>query len=54
MYTITLKYLKPNSIIESVFEYIVNVNSYEEAINWVQSEADRRVDIMGGTIISIE
>jgi hypothetical protein len=53
MYNIILTYVKSGGIVEVEFPYIVTANSYEEAVAWVQVEADKRLEKMGGTIISI-
>jgi hypothetical protein len=53
MYNIKFTYLRSNGITEIVFEYEAYANSYEEAVQQVQAEADKRLEKMGGTIISI-
>ena len=53
MYNIILTYVRSGNIIEKEIPYIVTASSYEEAVAWVQAEADKRVEKIGGTIISI-
>jgi hypothetical protein len=53
MYNIVLTYVRSESIVEKEIPYTVTANSYEEAVAWVQNEADKRVEQIGGTIISI-
>lgn len=52
MYNINFIYLRTNNK-EMNFPYIVFANSYEEAVAWVQTQADDRVQKLGGSIISI-
>jgi hypothetical protein len=53
MYNIDFIYLKSNGITQVTFQYVVYANSYEEAIEQVQVEANKRLEKMGGTIVSI-
>lgn len=53
MYTIKLKYIKPGTMTPIEMTYIVPANSYEEAVELIKVEADKRVNVMGGTIVSI-
>ena len=52
MYNIIFKYLRSNNK-EMDFPYVVNANSYEEAVAIVQADANDRISKMGGSIISI-
>jgi len=53
MYIIILTYIKSNAISPVEIEYLVPASSYEEAVGMVQDRANVRVEIMGGTIVSI-
>lgn len=53
MYNIRFTYLRSDGITQVVFNYEADANSYEEAIQQVQVEANKRIEKMGGTIISI-
>lgn len=53
MYNIIFTYLKANNITQVEFVYNVIANSYQEAIDQVQLEAEKRINKMGGSIISI-
>ncbi len=52
MYYITLNFLKDNAIPIAI-EYVAIANTYEEAVEQVQIEANKRLEKMGGSIISI-
>lgn len=54
MYTITFTYLKANNITEVDIIYQVIANSYQQAIDQVRDEANKRVEKMGGSIVSIQ
>jgi len=53
MYNIEFIYLKADGVAQIKFQYVAYANSYEEAIEQVQVEANKRLEKMGGTIISI-
>jgi hypothetical protein len=53
MYNIKFTYLKNDELTEVEFDYIVDANSYEESIEIVRIEANKRIEKRGGTIISI-
>jgi len=53
MYNIDFIYLKADGVTQVTFQYIAYTNSYEEAIEQVQVQANKRLEKMGGTIVSI-
>ncbi len=53
MYNIKFTYLRADGITEIVFDYQAYASTYEEAIQQVQEEANKRLEKMGGTIVSI-
>ena len=53
MYNIDLIYLKADGVTQVTFQYIAYTNSYEEAFEQVQVQANKRLEKMGGTIVSI-
>ena len=53
MYNVEFIYLKTDGITQIKFQYVAYANSHEEAIEQVQVEANKRLQKMGGTIISI-
>jgi len=53
MYNIEFIYLKNDGITQTTLHYVAYANSYQEAIEQVQVEANKRLQKMGGTIISI-
>ena len=53
MYNITLTYIKSNAVSPVEIQYLVPAASYEEAVGMIQDRANVRVEIMGGTIVSI-
>ena len=53
MYSIRFTYLRSDGITQVVFNYEAAANSYEEAIQQVQVEANKRLEKMGGIIVSI-
>jgi len=53
MYNIEFIYLKADGVTQVTFLYVAYANSYEEAIEQVQLEANKRLEKIGGTIVSI-
>jgi len=53
MYNIDFIYLKNDGITQVTFQYVAYTNNYEEAIEQVQVQANKRLAKMGGTIVSI-
>jgi len=53
MYNIEFIYLKADGVTQIAFQYVAYTKSYEEAIEQVQLEANKRLEKMGGTIVSI-
>jgi hypothetical protein len=53
MYNIEFIYLKNDGVTQVTFQYVAYTNSYEEAIEQVQVEANKRLEKMGGTVVSI-
>jgi hypothetical protein len=53
MYNIQFIYLKADGVTQVIFPYVAYTNSYQEAVEQVKVEANKRLEKMGGTIISI-
>ena len=53
MYNVEFIYLKTDGITQVTFQYVAYTNNYGEAIEQVQVEANRFLEKMGGTIVSI-
>jgi hypothetical protein len=53
MYNIEFKYLRNNGITQVSFHYVSLADTYEQAIEEVKAEANKRLEKMGGSIISI-